>query len=168
MTTQKSQYPYDISLVITAVQDPHVSSIAVQKHQTAILPRTEDAVNLPSSNTQVLASHVREGFPLIRSDMSFERWPRTVGGLLLPQVSVGTFRVRKTFVFEKLATYLGSQESPGHHMGCPFPAGPIHTGRTLQSVFITISKGCYSHCDRLSSSCHRLLNFPDKRRARQR
>lgn len=105
---QKSQYPSDFRLVITAVQDPHVSCRAMQKHQTAILPRAEDEVKMSSRNTQVLASHVMEAFPLIRSDLSFEKWPRAVGGLLLPQVSVGTFRGRKTFVVEESATY------PGH------------------------------------------------------
>jgi hypothetical protein len=37
-----------------------------------------------------------------------------------------------------------------------FPTRPAIADPTLQSVFIRISKG-YHHCDRLSSSCHRLL-----------
>jgi hypothetical protein len=116
----KSQYPYDVILVITAVQDHHISSTAVQKHQTSILPRTEDAVKLPSRNTQVLAFHVRESFPLIRSDLSFERWPRAVGGLLLLQMSVGTFRVRKTFAVEESATYPGHKRVLATVQGVPF------------------------------------------------
>ena len=118
--------------------------------------------------THVIASPGREGFALIRSDLSFERWSRTVGGILLPQVLVGTFRVRKTSAVEKSAIYPESQGSPGHHTGCSFPAWPIRAVSTLQSLFVTLPHGYYCHCDRLSSSCHRLLNLPIQRRARQR
>ena len=48
-----------------------------------------------------------------------------------------------------------------------FPPSPISAGLTLQSTFITLSKGYY-HCNRLSSSRPRLLNLPDKQRAMQR
>jgi hypothetical protein len=45
-----------------------------------------------------------------------------------------------------------------------FPGWPISAGPTLWWVFIRLYKGYY-HCDRLSSSRHRLLNPPPPRHA---
>jgi hypothetical protein len=47
-----------------------------------------------------------------------------------------------------------------------FPTWPISAGPTLQWIFISLSTGY--HCERLSSSYHRLLNIPNMQRKTQR
>ena len=51
--------------------------------------------------------------------------------------------------------------------GVCFPTWPLRADPSLWWVFIRLSKG-YRLCDRLSSSCRRMLNLPNTRRTTQR